>query len=505
MDNLPFPEGSRVVAYLRDSGGREQNLSVLQQEKSVGEWCRDKGFILSRIYKDEARSGTKVSGRDSFVEMVDYFSNDKVPEVGIVFWEYSRLSRDYDDLMYYVADLRHRGVVVASVMDQVPEGLEGRLMESIIAWKNAKVIEDLQRAIKRGLRYITDVHHAKLGVIPFGYKGLPKQIGVRRGLDDGKEIPHMINILVPDPDTAPLVRKAFEMRAAGKTYEEVNSELHIFKVLWSFTRFFRNTRYIGEWRGITNFCEPLIDRQLFDQAQVINKQRRLRSGYNHPKVVRSRFFLSGLLYCKKCGKAMYATSTWAKNGPHFDYYRCTGYANRECQTKLIPKVQIENLIIEQFKQILMQPASLRALAEALPKQPDQTAERETVKNRINLEIKGVDSQIDNILKAIKDTGHSRALLDELKLLEDKQFDLKEQLAGLEMKPSTKPKLPKLDDIITQIAPNLDQLSDQEKGTLLRGFIESIRAEKKDGIITGEIGWAFTVSDSEGTFIIPLTF
>ena len=41
-------------------------------------------------------------------------------------WEYSRISRDFDDFQYFVSDLRRRGVVIASVMDHLPEGLLGK-------------------------------------------------------------------------------------------------------------------------------------------------------------------------------------------------------------------------------------------------------------------------------------------------------------------------------------------------------------------------------------------
>src|SRR4030042_1104950 len=175
MDELPFPQGARVVAYLRDSGGREQNLSIPQQEKSVGEWCRTNGFILSKIYKDAARSGTRISGRDEFLKMVSYLEN-KVPERGVVFWELSRFSRDYNDCQYYLSDLRRQGYTVHSMTDNIPPGLDGQMLERMKIWMNAKYIEDLKKNIKRGLRYITDVHHAKLGVIPVGYIGVPKQI-----------------------------------------------------------------------------------------------------------------------------------------------------------------------------------------------------------------------------------------------------------------------------------------------------------------------------------------
>jgi hypothetical protein len=43
---VPFPAGKRLVAYLRDSGGERQELSIPQQEEKLAAWCRDKGVLI---------------------------------------------------------------------------------------------------------------------------------------------------------------------------------------------------------------------------------------------------------------------------------------------------------------------------------------------------------------------------------------------------------------------------------------------------------------------------
>jgi len=510
MDELAFPVGSRVVAYLRDSGGRDQNLSVPQQEKAVGEWCRTNGFILSRIYRDEARSGTRIKGRDAFLEMVDYLGN-KVPEKGVIFWELSRLSRDYNDCQYYLADLRRQGYIVHSLTDNIPPGLDGQMLESMKIWMNAKYIEDLKKNIRRGLRYITEEHHAKLGVIPMGYKGEPKQIGKRRGLKDNNEIPHIIKILVPDPDTAPLVRKAFGMRARGSTFLEIDKELHLFKVLWSYSYMLKNPIYIGiKNLGdeiIENYCEPIVDKQLFDAVQVINKQRMSHLGINHPRVNRSRFFLSGLIYCNACGKPMYANSTQPPGRPRYDYYLCTSHALKNCDARRIPKSEVERLVLDMVRIFILQPENLRDLYQIWQKQlnerkAESIAERKVTFDRISAEITKNKVQIANILKAIKDAGHSRSMLAELQVLEDRQKQLEGEIANLDMQPSVN-KYANLDEIITTIGPSLNMATDQERGMILRGFINSIKVEKTNEKISGTIEYILPVNESE-EIIIPVS-
>src|SRR3990172_3905711 len=88
-----LPPGSLVIAYLRDSGGPNQEESIGQQDRVVSEYCKEHGLILGKIYADTA-SGRKTKKRDQFLEMVNAI--DALPEElrprGLILWSYSRFS-----------------------------------------------------------------------------------------------------------------------------------------------------------------------------------------------------------------------------------------------------------------------------------------------------------------------------------------------------------------------------------------------------------------------------
>ena len=65
-NNNPFPTGSQVAAYLRDSGGSGQETSIQQQLIVIRDWVFDEGLVLTHVFKDEARPGSSVTGRDGF-------------------------------------------------------------------------------------------------------------------------------------------------------------------------------------------------------------------------------------------------------------------------------------------------------------------------------------------------------------------------------------------------------------------------------------------------------
>lgn len=135
----PFPTGSRVAAYLRDSGGDDQDLSVDQQENTIRSWCADNSLALTRVFTDAAAPGSSAVGRAAFQAMISYFHGAGVAEKGIVIWKYNRFARDIDDSQFYKADLRRRGFFIHSIQDSVPDGLDGRFFEAAIDWMNARV------------------------------------------------------------------------------------------------------------------------------------------------------------------------------------------------------------------------------------------------------------------------------------------------------------------------------------------------------------------------------
>jgi len=188
---------------LRDSGGGNQELSTAQQREKVAAYCAQTGLQLVRVFEDAAKSGTSTAGRDAFLELYHYLSDTPCP---LVVWDLSRLARNFDDTSFYLADLRRRGVVIHTVNEALPPGLDGRLLELMITWKNARYSEDLSRNVKRGMAYVRDVLGGHHGRTPLGFDTVIETIGTRR---DGSA--RTVRKLVPNDDMARVVR-AFEMR-----------------------------------------------------------------------------------------------------------------------------------------------------------------------------------------------------------------------------------------------------------------------------------------------------
>ena len=178
----PFPPGGSLVAYLRDSGGDNQDLSVPQQNAEITAWCKANNLNLTHLFKDEARPGSSTVSRVGFLEMIRYFEKKpQPPELGVIVWKFSRFSRDIDDSQYFKGLLRRQGLIIHSLNENIPQGLDGRLFEAAIEWMNARFLKDLSEDVKRGLRNNVTQHHAIGGTPPRGFRpGPPINLGIRR-------------------------------------------------------------------------------------------------------------------------------------------------------------------------------------------------------------------------------------------------------------------------------------------------------------------------------------
>lgn len=496
----PFPEHSRLVAYCRDSGGRDQDVSVDRQRAELTAWALDTQLTITRWFEDRARSGGSTLRRDAFLEMMDYLSSGNLSEVGVVIWEYARFARQFDDAMFYVASLRRLGFTVYSITDAIPDTLEGRLLESILAWKNAKYREDLSRAVRSGLRLMITAFNGYPNIHPpLGFKKEYIDIGSRR---DGT--PHRTARLIPDPDTSPLVQQAFDMRALGATYPEIHRALHLTRHHVSLRKILRNPIYAGTLKFGGNeypgFVPPLVSAETFARAQSVNTLRSARFGNHHPRRVRSRFLLTGLIYCSQCGTRMEGFTSKEK----CSYYIChtSRFDKSACQARMIPQNQIETLVLDVVGQHLQHPRVFQQMLKRTAKMKVRTR-RGGNPVRARSDLASTEADIRRLVLAIRESGHSKALLDELAALEVRRETLTLKVNDFE----THSAIVSPSDITPEdlahalqlLAAKLRSEDPADVIAVLRGLVSEIRAAREGdprqrrGPVTGDI-----------TLILPVT-
>ena len=284
---------------------------------------------------------------------------------GLIVWNFARFARNLNDAMYFKADLRRRGIIVHSLTDDIPEGNYSQVVEVIIDIANEEKSKQTSRDTKRGLS-----HRAKSGYIPGGstpprgYRAVREIISYHR---DGS--PRIGTKWEADLELAPLVTLAFNMRAEGRSLNEImNSPCGVlYKTKSGWVTFFRNELYLGIIKcGETKIenhetVPPLVDRETFDAVQRLRQAISTRAAGNvlHPKRYHSPSLLSGLAVCIHCGTPIIREVSGAESTKtgKWIYYLCGKKRNAgkwdACEGKQIKADRADRAIVEAvLKQVL---------------------------------------------------------------------------------------------------------------------------------------------------------
>lgn len=483
----------QFAAYLRDSGGTEQDLSLSQQEAEIRAWCDQNGFLLTRIFRDEARPGSSVVARDGFLRMIEYFRAGDCQETGIILWKFSRFARDIDDAQFYKADLRRRGFEILSMKDTIPDGLDGKFFEAAIDWMNQRFLQDLSSDVKRGIHHMVETYGALPGTPPRGFKREPVHIGTRR---DGSQ--HVVCKWIPDEEWSGRCRQAWEMRARGASYREIREATGLYKSLNSYSTFFKNRLYLGELvygdLTIHNYAPPLISRETWNAVQKINEQRAHLNNPNnpdHPRRKNSHFILSGLAFCPLCGSPLNGKVISFKGKRTYEYYECSQAQRRgDCPARKIPRQTLETAVLESFRDFILKPENLAELqAELLRDQQAQETEQSADRRELETRLSGVRTRLSNLVRLLEEGSPPRSVLARIQDLEKQETSLCAEIASLSQ-PAQRP-IPNLSRAeIEQLAGYLNHyLQDEDpkiQRTVLRGITHRVTAERDGSTIRGII-------------------
>ena len=316
----PVQRTPRAVIYTRVSTEEQTaNLSLATQGEKCRAYCVENGFEIVQTFVDGGRSA-KTTQRDAFQKMITFCTKRQNLIGYVVVQDLSRFSRNMEDQTKTMTQLTLAGVVVRSVMEDLDESSSGKLMRNIHGAinqfendrKSEKTVTGMQKA-------------ASLGRFPFkaplGYINISAHVG---------------HNLIPDPKSAPLIRKAFQLAAEG-----VHKKTEILRIVTrlglqtskglplttqTFQKMLHNPLYAG-WVFIPTWglryrgsFEALIEDELFQRVQDILSGKRLTVSSherNHPD-----FPLRVFVTCNRCGKPITGSWSTSRMKKKYAYYRC---------------------------------------------------------------------------------------------------------------------------------------------------------------------------------------
>ena len=346
------------VRLSRDDERAGESLSIENQKAILSEYIETQGWTLHDIYVDDGISGTTFE-RPGVKRLLEDAKQGVINTILVK--DMSRFGRNYimvgQYLDYIFPSFGIRFVALSDNIDTENKDTPAMDMMPITnvfnEWWAATTSKKLRAVrVKNAKEGKNGMSHA-----PYGYI---------LGTDEKRT-------LQVNPETAPVVRRIFEMRACGMTPRKIADILNVEKVLtpndyriattgingvrnsshlWHTTvlrTLLNNQAYIGnlvqhksttisyknhkwqrrpeeEWILVENAHEAIISKELWDKVKEVEKAvghgKHTARGYMHP--------LSGLMFCADCGAKM-------RLGWNTTYIKRLGrentYFNFNCGTK----------------------------------------------------------------------------------------------------------------------------------------------------------------------------
>ena len=379
------PKNYIAGLYLRLSQEDErqgESVSIDNQRTMLRKYAEEHGFEIHDEYIDDGVSGTTFQ-RPEVQRLLDDAKTGVINT--IIVKDLSRFGRNYIEVGQYVdyvfptfgirfiaiqdnVDTAKRD---SSAMDMMP------IMNVFNEWHAANTSKKI-RAVKRA--------NAKEGI----YTAKKASYGYKMGTDK-KRAP------VIDEETAPIVRRIFEMYASGTSPRKIAETLNLEGVLspaaYAYEKFGQKAKpnamglwsaitiremlnkiiYIGhmpqlrwtslsyknhkrfrkdknEWTVVYNTHEPIISQELWNRVQERQKSiatgKKTKLGFTHP--------LSGFVICADCGNKMKLCTSISRNGNrlfHFDCGYHVRYGKAYCFSHFISANILKQIVLEDIREM----------------------------------------------------------------------------------------------------------------------------------------------------------
>ena len=426
LNGLDFNVGIyiRLSQEDKDKKYESDSESVINQKELLRNYVKNNNFNLVKEYVDDGFSGTDFE-RPGFKSLLEDINNKKINCV--IVKDLSRLGRDHVMTGYYIETFfpenNIRFISILESFDSFKNQASNDSSTFIIACndyyskQNSIKIRNVLNEKRKSGKFV--------GSLPsFGYMRDPKDKG------------H----LIPNPETAPIVKKIFKWRADGIGPTEIANRLNKAHIVtpsgykktnyssrlidrdnWNIStvkKILINRIYTGDlvqhtqtkvnykskkkitldeklWIVVENTHEPLVDKDTFD---YVNNLRKRNTRNYEIKTNREKRLLEGKLFCKECGNRL--TVLYRKKQDYWSV-NCNRYSRDpvrgRCYSHFYPYNYLEEQVLEQINKSvskLMKELDLKQLNDEVVK----NVHKET--NNIDNVIKNLEIEKEKITKRI---------------------------------------------------------------------------------------------------------
>ncbi len=286
-------EKINAVIYTRYSSHNQREESIEGQLKICHEYAKQNNINVIGEYADRAMTGTN-DNRPSFQKMLE--DSNKRAFQAVLVYQLDRFGRNMYEIAKNEYSLKKNNVCLLSAKENINENDASNVMLKGVLMTMAEYYSvELSQKVKRGMGI-----NAEKGL----YNGGTIPIGLRVDKDHHYQI---------DEETAPIVRKIFEMYNDGHTIVQIKKYLETKGLKYSSCKIrtvLGNKKYIGIYthngKETPNVIPQIIDNELFeDIQQKLEKNKHSRSRLK----TKTEYILTTKLFCGNC-KTMMVRCKW---------------------------------------------------------------------------------------------------------------------------------------------------------------------------------------------------
>lgn len=370
--------------------------------------CNLLALSEENIFHEDNVSGMFVDRREEFQKMMALVQAKEIDV--IVAMKYDRFARSLKDTTHYVDEVIQNGAILITSDSNIDNSPSGEFMKNILWAFNQYHAERSATDVMSAL-YRNAEQCRATGKAPYGYKYIDKKYAI-------------------DEEKAPVVALIFDRLANHKTYEEIIAELTLKGYYTDKKRPFckttiqaiaRNERYAGTYiynetgakkkknRVLKQYFPEVrikggIDCNIvtMEQFQKVQSILDSRGTVKQKSNTHSEYFLSGMVYCKKCGGVMCGhTSKSSKGTTYYRYYRCARHKQvtaLKCPTLDISAVYMERLAKDLILSVANNDPAIQSAIKA--RINDRVYQEKALKKRLQREVTELTQAMEKLAVSI---------------------------------------------------------------------------------------------------------
>ena len=325
----------RAAIYCRVSSNQQakEGDSISAQLDALRKYIRKYRYECVGEFVDDGISDTKYSERDELQRLMELVESDAVDII-----LFTKLDRWFRSIKHYIniqSRLDEHNVAWLAIWEPIYDTTtpQGRLIVNQMMSIAQFEAENTSTRIKQVFAYKAQNREVLSGNVPPGYIIQNKHLVPSEQADD--------------------IRRAFDV------YDRTNSIADTVRAMegtglptttQGMKYLLKRKVYIGEAHGLTDFCEPIVDRDVFDRVQIALSRNIKRSQ-------KRTYLFTGLIHCAHCGSLM-ISSCRNDRGYEMKYYRCKGHyqklQNRCINAKVVYEKKLEKMLIDMLPELIIE-------------------------------------------------------------------------------------------------------------------------------------------------------